>query len=79
MSNQKPQALSLRHQFAAAAIGVGAGVAAAYGVNETMTMLAGASYGTSAISFLFNFGALFAVSGATTAYAESKMRPAPRP
>lgn len=79
MSAKKQESLSLSRKFAAAAIGLTAGVAASYGVNETMTMIAGAGYTPGVAAFFLNFGALFAMTGAATAYAEHKMRPAPKP
>lgn len=78
MNRNKQENLSLSRQFAAAAVGVGAGIAAAFGANEVMTMMVGDNYTASVSAFLINLSSLYAVAGATTAYVEHKLQPAPK-
>lgn len=77
-THKQKEPLSLTRQFAAAALGVAAGIGAAYGVNALVMEPLGAA--SSVAAFFTNFGALFATAGAVTAAAEHKLRPpAPRP
>ena len=71
-----PHALSLAQHFTAAALAVGAGMAAAFAANETVVPALNALYETPLTAFVVNFGALFAVTGGTAGYAEQTLRQA---
>lgn len=70
MRRQNPATLSLTQQFASAAIAVSAGVAAAFAADATIGTAIQMVADAPLLMFAVNFGALFAVTGATAAYTD---------
>ena len=69
-----PTHLTLTQQFTAAAFALSMGIAAAYGVNETIVPLLNAVHHFEGTAFFINFSAMFAVTGGTLGWTEQTLR-----